>query len=86
MSVGSVRFEDRLDGASNFMPWKTRVTLILKEHDLWENVDKGPSRASKSCRKGNIGEGHKGIEGDTRSCEGSPDLACCRKDKNKGHV
>jgi hypothetical protein len=29
-----------LDGASNFLSWKARVTLALKEYDLWELVDK----------------------------------------------
>jgi hypothetical protein len=38
--ASSLRFEDRLDGVSNFLPWKARVTLLLKEQDLWENVDK----------------------------------------------
>jgi hypothetical protein len=32
--------KDRLDGASNFLSWKARVTLELKEYDLWELVDK----------------------------------------------
>jgi hypothetical protein len=32
--------EDRFDGASNFLSWKERVTLPLKEYDLWELVDK----------------------------------------------
>jgi hypothetical protein len=36
----SLRVEDRLDGASNFLSWKERVTLDLKEYDLWELVDK----------------------------------------------
>jgi len=40
MSASSLRFEVRLDGVSNFLPWKVRVTLLLKEQDLWENVDK----------------------------------------------
>jgi hypothetical protein len=31
---------DRLDGASNFLSWKARVSLILKEHDLWEIVER----------------------------------------------
>jgi hypothetical protein len=35
-----MRVEDRLDGASNFLSWKERVTLVLKEFDLWEIVDK----------------------------------------------
>jgi len=29
-----------LDGASNFLSWKERVTLALKEYDLWEILDK----------------------------------------------
>jgi hypothetical protein len=40
MAITSLRFEDRLDGASNFLPWKERVTLLFKENDLWEIVDK----------------------------------------------
>jgi hypothetical protein len=31
-------FEDRLDGASNFLPWKVRITLLMKENDLWDIV------------------------------------------------
>jgi hypothetical protein len=40
METTPLRFEDRLDGASNFLSWKERVTLTLKEYDLWELVDK----------------------------------------------
>jgi hypothetical protein len=40
MSSTTLRVEDRLDGASNFLSWKTRVTLALKEYDLWDLVDK----------------------------------------------
>jgi hypothetical protein len=42
MSVTSVKVEDRLDGVSNFSPWKARVSVILKEHDLWEVVTNPP--------------------------------------------
>jgi hypothetical protein len=38
-SIG-MRVEDRLDGAPKFLSWKVRVTLALKEYDLWELVDK----------------------------------------------
>jgi hypothetical protein len=34
MATASLRFEDRLDGASNFLSWKVRVTLLLEENDL----------------------------------------------------
>jgi hypothetical protein len=39
MAATSLRFEDRSDGASNFMSWKARVTLLLEENDLWDLVD-----------------------------------------------
>jgi hypothetical protein len=40
MSSTSLGVEDRLDGVSNFLSWKVRVTLTLKEYDLWELVEK----------------------------------------------
>jgi hypothetical protein len=36
MATRSLRFEDRLDGASNLLSWEAKVTLLLKENDLWE--------------------------------------------------
>ena len=33
-----LRIEDRLDGATNFSPWKARITLILEENELWDIV------------------------------------------------
>jgi hypothetical protein len=38
MASTSLRFHDRLDGASNFLSWKVRVTLLLEENDLWDIV------------------------------------------------
>jgi hypothetical protein len=32
--------EDKLDAASNLLPWRVRVTLELKEYDLSNLVDK----------------------------------------------
>jgi len=40
MTTTPLRVEDRLDGASNFLSWKARVTLAFKEYGLWELVDK----------------------------------------------
>lgn len=37
MATG-VRFEDRLDGASNFVSWKFRVMLVLKENKIDSHV------------------------------------------------
>ena len=36
-SVG-LRTEDRLDGATNFVSWKARILLVLRENELWEEV------------------------------------------------
>ena len=36
-SVG-LRTEDRLDGAANFVSWKARILLVLRENELWEEV------------------------------------------------
>ena len=32
------RTEDRLDGATNFVSWKSHILLVLKENELWEEV------------------------------------------------
>ena len=31
----SIRCEDRLDGISNYLPWKVRITVVLKEWKIW---------------------------------------------------
>jgi hypothetical protein len=35
-----LRFEDRLDGATNFNPWKKRIALLLEENEIWDVVEK----------------------------------------------
>jgi hypothetical protein len=40
MTLTILGVEDRLDGASNFLSWKEKNTLLLKKYDLWELVDK----------------------------------------------
>jgi hypothetical protein len=40
MASTSLVFKDIFDGASNFLSWKERFTLELKEYDLWEFMDK----------------------------------------------
>jgi hypothetical protein len=40
METTPLRVEEILDGTSNFLSWKERVTLALKEYDLWELVEK----------------------------------------------
>ena len=36
--VFGLRVEDRLDGATNFSPWKARISLILEENEPWDIV------------------------------------------------
>jgi hypothetical protein len=38
MSVSQMRAEDRLVGASNWSPWKTRIIFILEDLELWDIV------------------------------------------------
>ena len=37
--MADVRLEDRLEGISNYLPWKARITALLKENRLWSFVD-----------------------------------------------
>jgi hypothetical protein len=39
MASASLRFKDRLDGASNFCPWRERISLVLEENGLLEIVE-----------------------------------------------
>lgn len=34
--VTNMRYEDRLDGSSNYNPWKERIKLILLVNSIWE--------------------------------------------------
>ena len=34
----SLRLEDGIDGAWNFVQWKARIVLILEENELWAKV------------------------------------------------
>jgi hypothetical protein len=38
MSVSQMRAEDRLVGASNWSPWKTRLIFVLEDLELWDIV------------------------------------------------
>ena len=39
MKMISMKVEDRPEGASNFIPWKSRVLLLLEENDLLQFVN-----------------------------------------------
>jgi hypothetical protein len=36
--VACIRFEDRLDGISNYLQWKVRMSVVLKENKIWNYV------------------------------------------------
>jgi hypothetical protein len=33
--VASIRYEDRLDGISNYLQWKVRLSVVLKENKIY---------------------------------------------------
>jgi hypothetical protein len=37
--VGTLRVEDRLEGATNFRAWKARIIFLLEENDLKDNIE-----------------------------------------------
>jgi hypothetical protein len=77
MASNSLRFEDRLDGASNFLSWKVRVTLLLEENDLWDifkNIGTppiDPSTVGSSQQEGSEGQAN-----DVGCHKGSYDPSC----------
>lgn len=36
----SLRYEDRLEGLSNYSPWKERIKLVLQVNRIWEFAKK----------------------------------------------
>jgi hypothetical protein len=38
MLVSQMQAEDRLDEASNWSPWKTKITFTLEDLELWDIV------------------------------------------------
>ena len=38
MSSTGLRSEDKLDGAKNFVSWKARIVLLLRENELWDEA------------------------------------------------
>jgi hypothetical protein len=39
MSASQMRVEDRLAGASNWLPWKARMVFVLEDLELWDIVE-----------------------------------------------
>jgi hypothetical protein len=38
MSISQMKVEDRLDRASNWSPWNTRIIFFLEDLELWDIV------------------------------------------------
>ena len=38
MSVSQMQAENRLDGASNWSPWKTKIIFVMEDLELWDIV------------------------------------------------
>ena len=38
-SMMNIRYEDQLDGVSNYIPWKVRITIVLKELRVWSFIN-----------------------------------------------
>jgi hypothetical protein len=36
MATTDLRFENMVDGVSNYSPWKKRIMLVLMENGIWE--------------------------------------------------
>jgi hypothetical protein len=43
MANAGLIFEDKLEGASNFNPWRECIALVLEEQGLWEFVEGTPT-------------------------------------------
>jgi hypothetical protein len=37
--TSTIRFENRLEGVSNYLQWKVRINSVLKENKLWSFVN-----------------------------------------------
>jgi len=83
MEATNLRFGDKLEGASNIIPWKVRVSLILMENGMWEFVDNKltpPKNVAKLVAYNQKDENY------LRCGEGSCDYSPIREEYNKGDV
>jgi 2-phosphoglycerate kinase len=39
MAAAGLRYEDRLQGASNFLSWKIQIMFLLREKGLWSHAE-----------------------------------------------
>ena len=35
----NIRYENRLDGVSNYIPWKVQIIVVLKELRVWSFIN-----------------------------------------------
>jgi hypothetical protein len=48
--ASGLRYEDRLDGASNFVQWKYRMRNALQDNKVWSIVEKASHNTHRSER------------------------------------
>ena len=49
MASSRLRYEDGLEGAVNFSPWKERIVLLLEEIELWDIIEKEVTMLGKTA-------------------------------------
>ena len=54
----SIRYEDKSDGISNYLPWKVRITTVLKEWKIWNFEN---TKMTKPTNKDDLEE-HEALE------------------------
>ena len=87
MTSASLRFENRLEGTSNFLPWKVGVAFLLEENDLWDIVKRCCGYTYRSTTVGSLQEeGSEGQVGDLGCCKGSFDSSHIQEEKDEGDV
>ena len=45
-SMTNIRYEDRLDGVSNYIPWKVGIIVVLKELRVWRFINSVMTKAT----------------------------------------
>jgi hypothetical protein len=46
MAAVGLRYQERLENASNFLPWKARIMFLLKENEQWSHANTAVTAAA----------------------------------------
>lgn len=39
ITASSFRYEDKLEGSSNYLQWKVRISIVLNENKMWNFIN-----------------------------------------------